>query len=162
MPIPEAEEGAAGMKRTDITPSSERRFWAKVDRRGPDECWPWTAHKIRNGYGHFLLGGKNRIAHRVALILSGQEIPFAGAMALHSCNNRACCNPAPLRWGTRQDNMIDRARAMTDPIQKLTEDAVRAIRTSKATDAQMARDLNVTRGAVRQARIGRTWAWVDV
>ena len=30
--------------------SVEERFWEKVDRRGPDECWPWTAYSDRYGY----------------------------------------------------------------------------------------------------------------
>ena len=31
----------------------ENRFWIKVDKRGPDECWNWQGSFFRNGYGQF-------------------------------------------------------------------------------------------------------------
>ena len=32
------------------------RFWAKVDRRGPDECWIWTGSLSAGRYGGFSSG----------------------------------------------------------------------------------------------------------
>jgi len=29
------------------------RFWDKVDKRGPDECWPWLANIEPTGYGTY-------------------------------------------------------------------------------------------------------------
>ena len=46
--------------------TAEERFWAKVDRRGPDECWIWTAYRDPDGYGQFGLNGRNVKAHRYA------------------------------------------------------------------------------------------------
>jgi hypothetical protein len=34
-----------------------RRFWSKVDRRGPGDCWPWKAYRCRHGRTKFRLGG---------------------------------------------------------------------------------------------------------
>ena len=31
------------------------RFWSKVDRQGPDECWEWQAGRSEKGYGWFWL-----------------------------------------------------------------------------------------------------------
>lgn len=89
--------------------TTEERFWSKVDRRGPDECWPWTAGRHTHGYGVFYLPGKVQVlAHRYALALE-EPPPFDGAHALHSCDNPPCVNPGHLHWGTHQDNMREAA-----------------------------------------------------
>lgn len=89
-------------------PTVEERFWAKVDVRGPDECWPWTAGLFYTGYGQFQLDGRARVAHSIAYELSDGEIP-EGLVMDHVCHNadegcaggwscphRRCCNPAHL------------------------------------------------------------------
>lgn len=41
------------------------RLWAKVDKRGPDECWPWQARRSPKGYGDIAgPAGKSMLAHR--------------------------------------------------------------------------------------------------
>lgn len=44
----------------------EERFWEKVERRGPDECWLWLGGKTGGGYGYFWLDGRMVRAHRFA------------------------------------------------------------------------------------------------
>lgn len=86
----------------------EERFWEKVDRRGPDDCWLWTA-SLSAGYGQIGLGGKdggNGHAHRVAWELSRGPIPV-GLNVLHRCDVPACCNPRHLFLGTLRDNTVD-------------------------------------------------------
>jgi len=90
------------------------RFWAKVDRLGPDACWLFTAAAYPNGYGAFWadLGGGSRMhaAHRVAFFLTHGHLPTEGLDLMHACDVRRCCNPAHLSEGTRTDNMRDAAR----------------------------------------------------
>ncbi len=38
-----------------ISESTLARFWAKVDVRGPDECWPWRGATDPKGYGNCIL-----------------------------------------------------------------------------------------------------------
>lgn len=92
--------------------SLEERFWLHVDRRGPDECWPWKAATYPRGYGALsLAGGRGQVtASRVALAVHGSPVP-ADMMALHRCNNPTCCNPAHLYIGSYAENMRDKIAA---------------------------------------------------
>lgn len=89
-----------------FTASLADRFWSKVDKRGPDECWPWAAHcRRRDGRGCFSLKGVSRPAPRVAFILTHGVEP--SGYACHTCDNPKCCNPAHLWDGTHSENMRD-------------------------------------------------------
>lgn len=83
------------------------RFWANVDVRGPDECWPWKAGCTEAGYG--VLNTKNPdaiYAHRFICQMVHGKIRD-GHYAIHSCDNPPCCNPSHVRPGTPTDNVID-------------------------------------------------------
>lgn len=85
------------------------RFWAKVARRGPDECWLWTASCVAGGYGQIGRGGRrgaNVMAHRLSYELSVGPIP-PGRVVMHSCDTPPCVNPAHLVLGTQRDNLAD-------------------------------------------------------
>lgn len=88
--------------------SLEDRFWSKVNRRGPDECWPWTAGRNDGGYGAFAIGNRMVRAHRVAYELLVGPIPD-GLQIDHvrdrGCLFRHCVNPAHLQPVTHAVNV---------------------------------------------------------
>lgn len=155
------------LRRTGTTDSpiksQEQRFWEKVDKRGPDECWPWTAALTSTGYGALRPEGR-RVgpvvkAHRYSAQLAGMDID--GKHVLHSCDNPPCVNPAHLRPGTDADNMADlKERGRHVGNRKLTADAVRAIRRRLASGdlhRVIAEDFGVSRPTISVIAEGKAW-----
>lgn len=89
-----------------LSDSDVARFWSKVDRRGPDECWPWLAGTFRDGYGNFKAARRGLKAPRVAFFLHHGRDADA-LLVCHTCDNPACCNGAHLYDGTNRDNIGD-------------------------------------------------------
>lgn len=83
------------------------RFWSKVQKGGPDECWEWQAGRHKFGHGKFRLPTGHIGSHRMAWQLTYGPIP-PGMWVLHHCDNPPCCNPRHLYLGTAQDNTRDR------------------------------------------------------
>jgi hypothetical protein len=149
------------------------RFWAKVERRGPEECWPWRASRKRNGYGQIgadpegnILRGRKLYAHRLAYEIAYGPIP-AGLHVLHRCDNPACTNPTHLFLGTHAENMADmickrrHAHGDRQPTRKLDQNRVRAIRWLARHDpgpaAVLAHEFGVSTANIELIVKGATW-----
>lgn len=85
-----------------------KRFWAKVNLAGPNDCWEWTAGRSAGRYGAIKVGGKHGRdlkAHRVQAVWRGDDV--AGRVVMHTCDNTVCVNPAHLVTSTQLDNVQD-------------------------------------------------------
>lgn len=91
-----------------VRPPLEVRLWRNIDRRGPDECWPWMAGLDAGGYGQINDGkGRIRKAHQIVLEIVLVRPLKPGEWGLHHCDYRPCCNPRHLYVGTVKDNVRD-------------------------------------------------------
>ena len=149
------------------------RFWNNLDKL-PSGCWVWKG-KTHDGYAHTRIGAPLRLtaAHRVAFFLTYGRWP--DPCALHSCDNRPCCNPEHLFEGTRRDNNEDRdrkgrhvpLRGEQHGCHKLTAAEVQEIRASYQPSKgpkrnpfgqnALAKKYGVTQGAIWRALKGKTW-----
>jgi hypothetical protein len=89
--------------------SDASKFAASLRRDQETGCLLWIGYKYRNGYGRFRVGGRSVYAHRLAFALAGGETSDDRRLILHSCDNRACCEPSHLRAGSQGDNLKDMA-----------------------------------------------------
>lgn len=94
---------APAEQRIDAAKSRVDRFWAKVNKSGPNGCWIWTAARSDTGYGSFRINRKTYNAHRLAYEELVGAIPD-GLQIDHLCRVRACVNPDHLEAVTRQEN----------------------------------------------------------
>lgn len=92
------------------SPTIAERFWANVDKRGPDDCWNWKAGVNSGGYGMLYVGGREREApaHRVAMKLAGHVLPPGISILVvnHKCKNVLCCNVRHLEIVTQRVNSL--------------------------------------------------------
>lgn len=104
------------------------RFWSKVKKGGPDECWEWQASRGSKGYGQawWKPAGRAIGAHRVAYLLEHGQVP-AGLQVAHTCHNKLCCNPAHLEAQTSADNNLANYRDGRHSAAKLSDWQVRFI-----------------------------------
>lgn len=155
----------------------QARFEAKIaDMSDPAECWLWCAARHRHPrndtetYGTFLVDGRSRLAHRVAMaIYKGFDLSDKRKVC-HKCDTPNCVNPAHLFIGTQLDNVRDmhaKGRARKNPLRgeaaptaKLTADLVRDIRSSTESNKAWARRLGVGHSVVSEARRRITWAHI--
>lgn len=149
------------------------KFWSHVDKRGPDECWPWIRRDgiwslekkiqfhIENKYRH--------IAHIAYELTFGTLLP--GELVRHTCNHPSCCNPKHLLKGSHSDNMQDMIRdnrslkGERHPLAKLTSEQVVFIRNNcninnYTQHYEYASKFNVTVRTIRAILYRQVWTHI--
>lgn len=161
------------------------RFWQRVDKGGPDECWNWTG-VVNNRGGYGVIGGSlygvrhvpigaNMLAHRASWVMHNGPFPgdrsgWHGWVVLHTCDNPLCVNPAHLVLGSQKENVKDMDRkgrsnrsglAPKSGIEhrraKLTAEQVAQIVASDESHAVLAESLGVAVDTVERVRRGKTY-----
>jgi len=157
----------------DPKSSTRKRFWEKVDKKGPDDCWNWKPPCSGEGYGMIYdsFSRKEIGAHRYSYEIHCGPIPD-GMFVCHHCDNKKCCNPSHFFLGTNQDNILDAAKkgiigGPRPAIQgenhygaKLRKEQVEEIRLMLSNGVKMeviAENFFVSRSTISSIKTGRTW-----
>lgn len=126
-------------------------------------CVLWMLSTAQFGYGIIVHKYKRLMAHRVSWEVNRGPIP-TGLRVLHKCDVPACINPDHLFLGTDADNRADKKNKKRHSFgeahgcAKLTENAVREIRTASGSSAAVGAKFGVSSSQVRRIRLGEAWA----
>jgi len=122
--------------------------------------------RAKTGYmvANFIHAGKRKqvLIHRCVLLAFIGE-PRKGQQACHNNGDRADNRLANLRWDSIKSNHADKKSHGTwqggenNPIAKLTDDAVRYIRSSGLSNKSLAKELGVSVGCIDKAKYKQTW-----
>lgn len=129
------------------------RFWSKVKRTAPDECWIWTGRSNTKGYGELEAGRKRMKAHRISWEMKHGPIP-ENMFVCHRCDNPPCVNPGHLFIGTPAENARDMSLKNRGPGSKLTIPQVLEICKSTIPSKELAEKFNVAKGTIYNIRSG--------
>ena len=95
-----------------------QRFHDGYEKGAAAECWLWEKVDPTTGYGTLGTGRRgSKSVHRLALELAVGPAPSDDSFACHTCDNRACVNPAHLYWGdifTNNADIRERGNALKD------------------------------------------------
>lgn len=159
------------MKEHDLNDKQVARFEAKVDKSaGLYGCWLWTASLNAMGYGQVKVNWVLMLTHRLSLFMADGPPPEGKPLALHSCRNTNCVNPAHLRWGnSEQNNGVDKERDGTsnagarNGMAKLTEAEVLFIHAEALSGrdyGELAEEFDIPECSVSAIKTGRQWSSV--
>lgn len=74
--------------------TAEKRFWAKVDKRGPDECWLWKGGRGGPRRAGQFRDDSGKMVYCSRFSYEFHRGPIPGGLAMfHSCQEISCVNP---------------------------------------------------------------------
>ena len=90
---------------------ARRKFWEKVTKPKPDDCWLWQGARYADGYGMLVMMVNYHAfgfrSHRVSFYLKNGYLPD-DLFICHRCDTPTCVNPSHLFLGKQKQNMDDK------------------------------------------------------
>lgn len=146
--------------------SRRKRFELLLRDVTPNACVNWTGERDRDGYGRIGKGRHFVMTHRYSYEMHHGTIPD-GLCVMHDCDNPSCINPFHLKVGTNLQNLQEKVsrgrhnRGETCHLSKLNNAAVREIRGSSLSLAELASIYMITPNTVRRVKQRKAWFHVD-
>ena len=160
----------------EVSEKTIERFWDKVDKRDPEECWKWTGEVGTRGYGRLRKEGATKsrwTASRLSLLIHQPREVTKKDFACHTCDNPICVNPTHLYWGnnsTNQKDIVERGnRKMPESVgekngfSKLTEGDVIQIKKlieQGVPNTHIGREFGVTHSNISSIKRGLSWTHI--
>lgn len=143
------------------------RFMRRV-KKVESGCWEWQSGVDGDGYGLFLGeidGVLYKRAHRFSVVYHKHTHPEDGQNVCHTCDNPKCVNPDHLFIASVLENQRDKwkkSRGVVHKgsehwIAKITEDDVRAIRSSTEDQRVIASRYGITQSTVSDIKRRKSW-----
>ena len=133
-------------------------------------CWIWLGALNNADRPIFNPGKRCRLANRFIFELTTDVTLVRRQYVLHRCDNGYCVNPDHLFCGSQRDNMRDMSRkgrggrgdhrGALHHNAKLTAEMVLHIRRDNRTDAEIAKEYDVTAANIGSIRNFRSWSWL--
>ena len=128
-----------------------------INMHGGDKevCWEWKGKvNAKDGRPYFTVDGRRRPAYVYVLELSSGQRQEE-RLARHSCDNKRCCSPHHLSWGSHQDNMNDMKERERHGLSKITVRAIKKLLIEERPQQEIADLYGITREAVSAIATGR-------
>jgi hypothetical protein len=138
--------------------NSPEMVFLHIDMHDGDKsiCWEWKGKvNAKDGRPYFTVDGKRRPAYNYVLELFSGKHQTSKEVVRHNCDNKLCCNPHHLQFGTHQDNMDDMKDRERHGLPKTVVRAIRKLLVEERSQQEIATLYGVSRETISAIATGR-------
>lgn len=136
-----------------------------LDENIETPCWLFNGALYKDGYGQTQFKGMKYRTHILAYeaVYGKRDLTGENKIIRHLCNNKSCCNPEHLKFGTYSENIID-AYKNGHKGRKLSDEDIREIRNlikdEKLTIKEISNKFKMGTTAIYNIKNNKTYQYV--